>query len=197
MIVNNSKQVEKIGFKDFIELNRWCSHNNVGDGETSDIIGYCEIVQELVIGHYSSHVEYVIKRFDGKKFHIRADTLERFFITHGSSYTIVNLTKEDCRNDYLGWIVTIIDKDKMTTRQHKPSFSMIREYLYSIYSFNPPVFEYETVKTKMKKEEFNNLVAKLRMIGAKFNIVDINTVGLMQGYKLLLYTRQKEILEDE
>jgi hypothetical protein len=193
MIKNNSKKVKVKKFKSWDEAEDWVTRNKITTA-ANIIYGYNKILYEVHVplkSYDTYYVNYVLERFNGQKIMYSEDTLLKKYkeADEESTGIIVNLIP----NMIDGF--TITDKNKVNVREYLPNKFSINLFIYHTHQWGTFSRNNTTkvVKTSMTKQEFSNIETKLKLTGAEYMLVDLNTIGVKQGNCLLLYTRQKDI----
>jgi hypothetical protein len=160
------------------------------------ITGYNRILYEILFNNII--YRYVIETFNGDKLIITIEDLEHLcenlviksfhqgkivnmqYISKNSMEIIDNKdTSFVSKKDYIPYRNGIIFK---LIRESK-----IKEPVY------PETINVSIEKTRMTRKELNSLQSKVSMAGIMNELVDLNTLALIKGNELYLYTMQKDV----
>jgi hypothetical protein len=201
-VYNRSKKVKIVELDSKVEVYNWTEkHKAPIVSKKVDITGYNRITHEIIIklGNYRF---YVIERFDGVKVTVNDSMLYWAVVNkvmRRNDGKIVNAhLQHTYSSDYTSSeYVLISDTGEISKRSYIPNMINIREYIanYGNDQFGSAAFDGNVtiVKLKMTKEEFENLIPKLRLLGFPTMLVDLNTVATVQDNTLKLYSRQRAI----
>jgi hypothetical protein len=196
IIINDSKAVKQLDFKGYSTMLSWCHENRIKTGSLdSAVYGYNTITHVLKVKHWTvsstiDEIFYIVRRFDGVKLLIMDKSLINIISDMDKlrNCTISNLVKtfaNDC----------IITDLKLHAKDYEPNIIGIMLWALNIEGWKDIEYAPIIVKTAMTKTEFSNLQSKLKIMGTKYKIMDLNTLAVKNGNKMLIYTRQKNVSE--
>jgi hypothetical protein len=193
-------------FSDYAELVDYIWKNHISSVDIDKIFGYMKVLG--IIRYYGGslsspekcNVYYIVaERFDGEKqlidmaniqISIRSD--ERHKISN-RRYRLVNV-----EFTYFGDIM------KVAEIEYHPTYKSIYGYISNVLAKNNKIWskvEYDNLDeqlTNMTEQQFMELKAKLNMLGATYDLVDYNTIAVLdkQKEKALIYTMQPKIIKN-
>jgi hypothetical protein len=176
------------------EFQQWWLENKIQNQSNDYNIGYSRIVQELYIEHsklMGVERRFVIEDFDGYR-HSAYEKVLQNILEREDSVEVGQVVNARLIRDAGYNHSKIILCNRISDFEYRPSYRSILFYLRIKYHY--VCFDEESINVKqthMRKEEFDNLVAKLNMSGAQYMMVDYNTIGiLVSANNLMIYTRQ-------
>jgi hypothetical protein len=199
-ITNLSHHITDLVFKDYTEFNAWGIKNNVSGVQYEQLTGFNKVTHRILISEYDAYY-YILRRFDGYTFSFNEmqlvnNALEADSVSFGQ---IANVTlRQGIDNKGRDFINLYIVDNRINTRTYIPALTSINSYIAKSKSdviglLAIEYSNYKVAKTKMTKQEFVGLQAKLNMSGVPSMVVDLNTLAIVQNNKILIYTRQKGI----
>jgi hypothetical protein len=207
-------EVQHIEFDTKQEMFNYANNNGIEliNRDNDDcFIGYNEIIIEMQIKNVPS-AYYVVQRFDGKMYFAQERKIISAFLNN-SKGDIVNMSihydifKRPEASQIHALNRRCIDLDK-----YYPTLEGIKKYLwyakfdsadhsdwpnvdYSHWKFDISGKEVH-VRNSLSKNNLENIITKLKMLGIPTILVDINTILSMQKDYVQIYTAQKFIIEE-
>jgi hypothetical protein len=184
--------MRRIRFNDEIYL-KYIISNNIDYRASADLYG-CFILKELAILP-SGDEHFILERFDGHKIMISEDkisTKERICKKDPAlrAFEIVNI--------YYDVLFHYHIKKSYNRTSYCPTYNSIISYIreeWEIFKYN--VIERDNIEVKavnLTKQQMENLISKLNLVGATYKLVGYNTYAVVSNNRIDVYTRQKEVI---
>jgi hypothetical protein len=189
--------VKHLTFSNVQLFYNWLIENNITQFRIADAIavsGYNKIIYDInVNGEYGKY--YILERFDKVKLLLHNTELMDV-MTNLSVYENGVITNAKIQRDWDIGSYIQITKSEYTSKNYVPSIGSIKYHIShwgnkKEWDINRNVVK--IVKTRMTKTEFNNLQAKLKLLGAKNMIVDLNTLAVLNNRNIDIFTCQSSV----
>jgi hypothetical protein len=196
IIKNESTDIRRIRFRDKDRLEAWMKENNIEEQDilSHHILGYNRIVYDITIDD-GVYKYVVIERFDGRVDLISSNNIDKLieYSYRNKCGMVANAEVQKGASDIIKTV--LLTDDRLSTEDYIPSKSGILYYLHQadVSLWKEVKQNIETKETCMNEQQYQGLLAKLKMIGTPYILVDINTILIKSNGKALLYTKQKDI----
>jgi hypothetical protein len=190
-----TSNVKIIKFSSYTKFEQWRHKNNIKYENNMSIIGYNRLILIAKVGDKES-VYCILERFDGLRYTVRINNYTIKRLIYGQIVNVSISEKHEVNNSYY----TSYDNYEIYTHkdfEYTPSYKSIITYCIkcNIGDFNKESIQVK--QTQMSQEQFDGLIAKLKITGAQYNLVDYNTIGVINEEKLSIYTMQQKIDKKE
>jgi hypothetical protein len=196
----------QVDFESRDELIKYAEKNNIEEVFYDNVYGYTKVIDVLgccgessILDSQTVYYYIVAERFDGFKELLYMDDMQMDI----RSVDRLNITNRRFRivNAEFGKLgdITIIPEI-----EYNPTYCSILNYIMKVLSNTNKEWSrvglshLETAKTNMTKQEFEKFKAKLSIAGATWDLVDYNTIAVINPNqnKVYIYTMQKEVISD-
>jgi hypothetical protein len=182
------------------EFEQWWAENNIQRHGNKYTIGYNRVVQELYIEHsklMGVDKRFIIEDFEGYRYIIYKEILQDI-LEDENSYDVGQVVNARLIRDAGYNHSKIILCNRISDFEYRPSYRSMLFYLKVSHLISFEVEDVHVKQTHMTQQEFNGLIAKLKMTAHKFMLVDYNTIGVFDSpTNLLIYTRQSGIKKNK
>jgi hypothetical protein len=201
-VINKSKTVETINFNRKADMYKWIHNRNIEEQDffLYHLTGYNRV--EYVINIKDEDTTYVVlKRFDNDRNLLASYDLISL-MEYASMHARGKVANAKIHEKSSGIKELLITDNEMKVSEHLPSTTGIGCYLYEMNqsAFGELRDERDRLvikRTNMTDQQFQSLISKLRVVGAQVMLVDINTIITINNDKILIYTKQKDVIGTE